>query len=240
MHSYVAFLMYPNIRRCTLEELTPDKLRYIKEDYSHERTIAKSAGFAINYGGNGSTIAKNCNISKNDGEFVFNSYFEAFPGLKNYFSKMLQLSLNKHYILFNPITGRKSFISHEEPVLKYAKDMDDPYFWHNTNARSIQREYNKSKSEIQRKSQNYPIQGSSADISKLAGVLLFNQLMFKGWLFKVKIVNMVHDEWNVEAPEEIAQEVSDLVVSCMEFAGSQFCKIVPLKAESQIGDYWLH
>ena len=64
MHSYVAFLMYKDIRRCSLEELTPEKLSYIKSDYPENRRIAKSAGFAINYGGNGSTIAKNCNLSK--------------------------------------------------------------------------------------------------------------------------------------------------------------------------------
>jgi DNA polymerase I len=47
MHSYVAFLMYPIIRRCSVEELTPDKLLYIKEEYKEKRTIAKNAGFAI-------------------------------------------------------------------------------------------------------------------------------------------------------------------------------------------------
>lgn len=150
------------------------------------------------------------------------------------------MALKNHYILFNPITGRKLFISDEEPVFKYADDLADPYFWRRPDARSIQSEYNKSKSELQRKAQNYPIQGSSADISKLAGIILFNQLIQRNWLFKVKIVNMVHDEWNLEAPEEIAQEVSDLVVTCMKAAGEQFCKIVPLGAEAQIGDHWLH
>jgi len=47
MHSYVAFLMYPVIRRCTIEELTPDKLGYVKKEHSDKRKIAKSAGFAI-------------------------------------------------------------------------------------------------------------------------------------------------------------------------------------------------
>lgn len=47
MHSYVAFLMYEDIRRCPLEVLTPDKLKYVKEEYPEKRTIAKSAGFAI-------------------------------------------------------------------------------------------------------------------------------------------------------------------------------------------------
>lgn len=47
MHSYVAFLMYPDIRRMTLEELTPQNLGYIKKEYADKRQIAKSAGFAI-------------------------------------------------------------------------------------------------------------------------------------------------------------------------------------------------
>ncbi len=240
MHSYVAFLMYPNIRRCTVEELEPSKLKYIKTEYPDLRYLAKTAGFAINYGGNGATIAKNTGISKKDGDFVYENYFNAFPGLKSYFEYVMDLAMTNHYILFNPITGRKLFISPDEPIFKYEEDMADPYFWRRPDARSIQGEYNKSKSEIQRKAQNYPIQGSSADCSKLAGVILFNELIRRDLLFKVKIVNMVHDEFNVEAPEEIAEEVSELVVKCMVAAGSQFCKIVPLGAEAQIGDHWLH
>lgn len=240
MHSYVAFLMYPNIRRCTIEELTPEKLGYVKNEYSHERTIAKKAGFSINYGGNGSTIARNCNIPPKDGEFVYESYFNAFPGLRQYFDYVMARTLHDHYITFNNVTGRKLFISPDDPIFKYADDMFDPYFWSRPDARSIHKEYNKSKSEIQRKAQNYPIQGSAADCSKLAGVILFNELIKRDLLFKVKIVNMVHDEWNIEAPEEIAEEISNLVVICMKTAGKQFCKTVPLGAEAKIGDYWLH
>lgn len=48
MHSYVAFLMYPSIRKCTLEELTPEKLAYIPKEHGTKRTLAKNAGFAIN------------------------------------------------------------------------------------------------------------------------------------------------------------------------------------------------
>lgn len=48
MHAYLAFLMYKDIRKCTVEELTPEKLSYVKEEYPEQRRIAKSAGFAIN------------------------------------------------------------------------------------------------------------------------------------------------------------------------------------------------
>ena len=104
MHSYVAFLMYPIIRRCSLEELTPDKLLYIKEEYKEKRTIAKNAGFSINYGGDGHTISQNCGISKEDGNFVYESYFNSFPGLKLYFNYKLEDALDKGYILYNNIT----------------------------------------------------------------------------------------------------------------------------------------
>ena len=105
-----------------MEELTPDKLKYIKTEYSHERTIAKSAGFAINYGGNGSTIAKNCNIPTKDGEFVYESYFNAFPGLRQYFDYVMARTLKDHYITFNNVTGRKLFISPNDPIFKYKDD----------------------------------------------------------------------------------------------------------------------
>ena len=101
-------------------------------------------------------------------------------------------------------------------------------------------EYSKAASEIQRLSQNYPIQGSSADCSKLAGCIFFNQILAKGWFDKVKIVNMVHDEYCVEAPEELTQEVTDILFKSMVKAGTYFCKTVPLTADAQIGDYWVH
>ena len=47
MHSYVAFLMYKDIRRSSVEELTPENLAYLKDEYPEQRRIAKSAGFAI-------------------------------------------------------------------------------------------------------------------------------------------------------------------------------------------------
>jgi DNA polymerase-1 len=87
---------------------------------------------------------------------------------------------------------------------------------------------------------NYPIQGSSADITKLAGVYFFRYLRENNLIFKVLLPNVVHDEWIVEAPEEIASEISKVLQDCMERAGDVFCKVVKLKAEPQITKYWQH
>lgn len=51
---------------------------------------------------------------------------------------------------------------------------------------------------------------------------------------------MVHDEFCVEAPEEITEEVGALLIQCMEKAGTYFCKTITLKADIEIGDYWIH
>lgn len=161
MHSYNAFLMYPHIRRCTIEELTPDNLKYIKTEFPDLRYLAKTAGFAINYGGNGSTIAKNTGISVKEGDFVFKSYFEAFPGLKEYFDLVAARAYHFGYVQFNNVTKRKFFFDKNENDFFVLKDeVEDGFFWQTaSNPRDKMRLYNKAKSDIQRLAQNYPIQG---------------------------------------------------------------------------------
>jgi DNA polymerase I-like protein with 3'-5' exonuclease and polymerase domains len=160
MHSYIAFLMYPDIRKCELEELKPDSLNYIKNEFSHHRKLAKNAGFAINYGGNGTTIAKNCNIPKAEGDFVYDSYFKAFPKLKEYFELGFKKVLKYHWIEFNPVTKRKYLFNKTNDFFALKEEVEDPFFWiYAENARDKFRKYNKAKGDIQRISQNYPIQG---------------------------------------------------------------------------------
>ena len=107
MHSYVTFLLFPEVRRCALDDLTNEELIWIKKNFKEKRNIAKTAEFAINYGGNGSTIAKNTGQSKQQGEFVYKSYFDAFYNLKTYYDVGMQQVERDHYILFNNVTGRK-------------------------------------------------------------------------------------------------------------------------------------
>jgi len=59
-------------------------------------------------------------------------------------------------------------------------------------------------------------------------------------VFKVKLPNVVHDEWLVECPEEMAQDMADVLQDCMERAGEVFCKTVKLKAEPMITKTWKH
>jgi DNA polymerase-1 len=231
IHSYVTFLMYPEVRRCSLEDLTPKELDYIKETFPQLRKKAKSAGFAINYGGNGLTIAARCNISKDEGEYVYITYFHAFQKLKEYFDYVTSKTLNSGYITFNNITGRKFFFNIKE----------NPYYqYKETHNEKLRRSADQIRSQIARYSQNYPIQGTAADITKFAGILLFKQILDHNLFNVVKIINLVHDEILIEVPQEMSEEWKEILINCMEKAGNLFCKILPLHAEALIGNYWIH
>lgn len=239
MHSFVAYLLYPKIQEAlgkSLEELTNDDLKWIKKNFNTERGIAKTAEFAIGYGGNGYTISENTGCSVQQGEEVYNKYFSAFTGLKDYFTYVMNKTVRNGYIEFNNVTHRKYFLKNSDPLVKYQNEVltGVPLNY------AQQREYSERYSEIQKRSQNFPIQGSASDCSKLAGILFFDYIIKNNLFDKVKIVNMVHDEFCVEAPEEMADEISKVLVSCMEKAAKPFCKIVPLSADVEVGDFWIH
>jgi DNA polymerase I-like protein with 3'-5' exonuclease and polymerase domains len=246
MHSFIASKIFPELSSLSLDD--------IKEKHKNKRQIAKGAGFAINYGGTGITIAQNLNISLEEGEEVYKAYFKAFPGLANYFKKEKQQALSLGYIQFNEISNRKCFIPFFEDYQKLHKKIyGTEGFWDQYKLEKSQdstifrsyfkpkvREYFMKRGDIERMSLNYPIQGSSADITKLAGVYFFRYLIENDLLFKVLLPNVVHDEWIVEAPENIAEAMSSKLQECMETAGLMFCKTVKLKAEPCVTFYWKH
>lgn len=84
------------------------------------------------------------------------------------------------------------------------------------------------------------IQGTSADITKLAGVYFFRYLVANNLVFTVKMPNVVHDEWIVECPVSMAEVIKDKLQECMEDAGKVFCTVVKLKAEPMVTHQWQH
>ena len=178
MHSFTTYNMYPFVREA-VGELSEASLGRVKKEFKKERQSAKSAGFAINYGGNAVTIAANENISMEDAENIFNKYFEAFPGLTPYFEKVKQQGLRDGFILFNEITRRKSYIYHYYEYLDLKKQVNREFWdrWKILKAEQLEKEkldkkalpsseylaYKKKfkrffeiKGEIERKSLNFP------------------------------------------------------------------------------------
>jgi DNA polymerase-1 len=246
MHSFIASKIFPELSNLTLDE--------IKDNHKQKRQIAKGAGFAINYGGTGITISQNLNISMEDGENVYKAYFKAFPGLANYFKQEKQRALKLGYIQFNNISGRKCYIPYFDEFQKLHKEIyETDGFWDDyklekskNSAKFINyfkpkvREYFMKRGDIERMSLNYPIQGTSADVTKLACVYFYRYLLENDLIFKVKVVNVVHDEIIVECPDELSSNISTILQKSMEDAGQVFCKVVKLRAEPVKTVTWKH
>jgi len=244
-HSYVASL-------CFRDELIGVELDEIKKIRPDLRQKAKAAGFAIQFGGQGITIAENLGISEEEGNRIYNAYFEAFPDIKQYFTSVKRHALDNGYILFNNITGRKSYIDFYNDYKELKKEIT-PKFWEEyreekaknsikfqTKLKPKVREFFKMQGMIERKALNYPVQGSSAEVTKLAVYMLFKWIVENNLFNKVLISNIVHDEILIECPETMSKSVANITKYCMEYAGSKFFTRVPLKAEPCINKYWSH
>lgn len=100
------------------------------------------------------------------------------------------------------------------------------------------REYERLKASLNRLSTNYLIQGTAALQTKLAGILMYEEFRKRGWLGTVKIVNVIHDEYVVECPESMGEEVKQVVVEKMADGGNYFMDEVVMYAEAKISDHW--
>ena len=81
---------------------------------------------------------------------------------------------------------------------------------------------------------------TSSNITKIAAIYMFNQIVERGWFNTVKVVLFLHDEMMVECPNELADEMELIMYSSMIKAGEIYCKEVPLDATGGITPVWEH
>lgn len=227
----------------------------VKDKYKKYRKAAKGYEFAFNYNGNADTIKRNFGLTSEEADRIYNAYMSGFNGLKKYQEFKHKDWQEKGYILISTITGHKAFIYdyvEMQADKKWMKELDWEYYREMKKecptSDTVQRvkHFFKRKSAVDKQSSNYEIQGTGALIFKLASVYFFNWLRKNNLLFKVKLCIPVHDEWNIEAPEEIAEEVAQKLYNSMVKAGSFFCTRCKLDADiSRLEDgtlptYWIH
>lgn len=220
MHSYIASKLFPD----DLKDIPLDDIKKLRPDL---RQIAKSAGFALAYGGNGHTIAKNLGLSNERGEAVYNDYFKAFPGLLDFFEKTKEKALRQGYILIDDISKRKFF--YKDIKTLRAADYRGDF-----------KTVNRLKGAMERAAMNYCIQGEAGSITKFALVLIYDELLKNNLIDQIKIVATVHDEIILESEVEHEEYAAEMLQRNMEEAGAIWCKRVPLKAEACIETYWTH
>ncbi len=180
----------------------------IEEITRDERRKAKTANFGIIYGISAFGLAERMEVSRQEAKELIDNYFLTYPAVREYMDKSVEAAREKGYI--ETIFGRR----------RYLPDI--------TSRNAVVRGY------AERNAINAPIQGTAADIIKIAMVRVARRFKEEG--IRSKMILQVHDELNFSVLPEEAQRVRDIVIEEMEHA----CTLsVPLIADCGIGDNWL-
>ncbi len=181
-------------------------------DYSsvtpQQRRIAKTANFGIMYGISAFGLAQRLHIARGEANKLIDDYFKAFPSIKTYISKTIETAREKGYV--ETLFGRRRYL----PDLKSK----------NANVRSL----------AERNAVNAPIQGSAADIIKLAMIGVDKRINEAG--LKSKMVLQIHDELVFDAIGTEVEALKRLVTDEMENVVSLS---IPLTVECNYGQNWL-
>ena len=248
LHSLVAKMVYPD----ELKDIPIEQVKKLRPDL---RKKAKAPEFTFAYGGDANTLISKDHIPEEEARLIEANYKKGFPGVAAYQSYQRKVVMQLGYINTCPEVGFRAYIYDFEELDRIQKQFNQE-FW--TKYRKLKIEnpsdpivkdvkyYFKRKSASERQSINYPIQSRGSAIFKIAAVNLFNWVVNNGLFGIVKFCIPAHDEFNIEAPEEIAEQVADKLHECMVRAGKFICKIVPLEAEvsrlknGTLPTYWIH
>lgn len=244
LHSEVARSCWPDI-------LGQYSDKEIKEKFNKTyRFNAKGVEFGVFYGGDAHTLMANKGFSKEEAERIYNNFMQSFPGIKIYQDYCRKEVMRKGYILMNPILGHRAHIYDEKWMKTMQNKVNDrefmSYYWqmrkespYCDTVQEVKR-FNLRKSSCERQSINYRIQNRGACAFKLASIKFFNWIISNNYQNIVLMCVPAHDEWNLECPKEMAEEVSDILVKCMVAGGKPFCPNVYLGADISVGSHWIH
>ena len=180
----------------------------IDEVTRDERTKSKRANFGIIYGITVFGLAERLNIPRDEAKMLIDGYFETFPQVHDYMEQSKEIARKQGYV--TTLFGRR----------RYLPDINSQ--------NSVVRGF------AERNAINAPIQGTAADIIKVAMIHIFNR--FKAEDIKSKMILQVHDELNFSVYPEEKEKVEHIVIEEMQNA---FQMAVPLVADSGFGDNWL-
>lgn len=249
LHSLTAYMSYKEIPRDT-------PISDIKKKYHDLRQEAKGIEFAVNYGGDANTISINKGIPIEEATEIYNNYMKGFSGLKRYQELRRKDWWKKGYIDLNPRVGYKAFIYDYDYLKSLQESFKEPGFWeHYREMKAIDpssytvqkvKTFFKRKSDSEKQSINYPIQHTGALCCKVSMINFFEYLRANNLLFKVLITVAPYDEINCEAPNEIAENIANILYTCMVNAGAYFstkCKLdadISRLKDGSLPNYWVH
>ena len=173
-----------------------------------QRSQAKTVNFGIIYGQGAFALAEQTGLSRTEAKQMIDSYYENYPKLKIFMTEQVEKARKNGFV--ETILGRK----------RHLKDINSNNFV--------------VRGHAERNAVNAPIQGSAADIIKVAMINIDKALSEGG--FKTKMLLQVHDELLFEVPEEEIEPIKALIKEKME---SAMKTKVPLIVEVGVGNNWL-
>ncbi|MBQ9295611.1 MAG: DNA polymerase I [Paludibacteraceae bacterium] len=204
-HLLRAFREGQDIHAATASRIFGLPIEQISKD---QRRRAKTANFGIIYGISAFGLAQQLDCSRTEAKQLIDDYFAAFPQVIGYIERQKELARQQGYA--ETLFGRK----------RYLPDINS----HNATVRSF----------AERNAVNAPIQGTAADIIKMAMVSIHQRLKSEG--LKAQMIMQVHDELNFNVPSSEVEQVREIVVNEMQNAVHLS---VPLIAECGVGKNWL-
>ncbi|WP_417198157.1 DNA polymerase I [Bizionia sp.] len=180
----------------------------IEEVSREQRSNAKTVNFGIIYGVSAFGLSNQTDLNRTEAKELIDTYYETYPKLKRYMGSQVDFARDHGYV--QTVLGRR----------RYLKDINS----RNAVVRGA----------AERNAVNAPIQGSAADIIKIAMINIFNKL--NAGNYKTKMLLQVHDELVFDVYKPELETIKTLVKTEME---SAFSLSVPLDVDMDIGDNWL-
>lgn len=200
-----AFVQGNDIHAATAAKIFKKPLEEVTSD---ERRKAKTANFGIIYGISAFGLAERMGVSRTEAKQLIDGYFETYPGVKAYMDKSIEMAREKGYT--ETIFGRRCQLP----------DINS--------GNAVVRAY------AERNAINAPIQGSAADIIKIAMIRISRRMKHEA--FQSKMMLQVHDELNFSVVPEEKERLQSLVIEEMQAAAQLR---VPLIADCGWGANWL-
>lgn len=200
-----AFRSGVDIHKATAAKVFNVPLEEVTRD---QRSSAKAVNFGIIYGQSAFGLAQNLNISRKEAKQIIDSYFEQYPTIKGYMDGAVAKARENGYV---------------ETIMKRRRYLNDI-----NSANAVVRGF------AERNAVNAPIQGSAADVIKLAMIGVHGAM--KEANLKSKMLLQVHDELVFDVHESEVELMQDLVKKEMESAVEL---TVPMEVEMEVADNWL-
>lgn len=231
------------------KELEGIDTKDIKKKRPDLRSKVKSVEFAVQFGSDGTAVAPQLKISVEEARQLVNNLLNGMTGLKAFKERGSKFVMAHGYVEILPQTGHRGYW-HDWEYWKEVQKSYTPGFWedyrlhHKGTGDSVAQEVKKhfkAKSKwCDRMSLNLPTQGGGAVVLKEAVITLYNWVVDNGYWGKILFCNFTHDEINTEFPQELKDTYPNMVAEIMKNTAAKYYHKLPIPAEPEVGDHWIH